>query len=278
MLTPDEGGLFGAATEIQDLAEFSAAWPCPHIRAGVCSGVRVVTAGRGILPTPGRRATPRTLTAQSPPPAPAPKVAAAPRQLQARWLIGVVALILVGGLVLLYAVPAYTGHTTVVVMARDVKLGSTLSAADVTTADVSVGKQVAVVHPQEGILGKTALSDLPQGSLLSPRLVGQAPTLAAGQDLVPVRVKLGQRPAQGLTFGQAVLAVPAPVDPTSPDGTVLLAVQPIRATVASFGEPDPATGDVVVDLKVPQADAVALARAAATGSVTLVVLSSGGSQ
>ncbi len=278
MLTPDEGGLFGAATEIQDLAEFSAACACPNIRAGVSSGVRVVTAGRGILPTPGRRATPRTLTAQSPPPAPAPKVAAAPRQLQARWLVGVVALILVGGLVLLYAVPAYTGHTTVVVMARDVKLGSTLSAADVTTADVSVGEQVAVVHPQEGILGKTALSDLPQGSLLSPRLVGQAPTLAAGQDLVPVRVKLGQRPAQGLTFGQAVLAVPAPVDPTSPGGTVLLAVQPIRATVVSFGEPDPATGDVVVDLKVPQADAVALARAAATGSVTLVVLSSGGSQ
>lgn len=278
MLTPDEGGLFGAATEIQDLAELSAACACPNIRAGVSSGVRVVTAGRGILPTPGRRATPRTLTAQSPPPAPAPKVAAAPRQLQVRWLVGVVALILVGGLVLLYAVPAYTGHTTVVVMARDVKIGSTLTAADVTTADVSVGEQVAVVHPQDGILGKVALSDLPQGSLLSPRLVGQAPTLAAGQDLVPVRVKLGQRPAQGLTLGQAVLAVPAPVDPASPGGTVLLAVQPIRATVVSFGEPDPATGDVVVDLKVPQADAVALARAAATGSVTLVVLSSGGSQ
>src|SRR5665647_2683090 len=91
VLTPDEGGLFDAATEIQDLAEFSAPRACPNIRAGVCSGVRVVTAGRGILPTPGRRATPRTLTAQSPPPAPAPKVA----------------LILVGGLVLLYAVPAY---------------------------------------------------------------------------------------------------------------------------------------------------------------------------
>ena len=137
---------------------------------------------------------------------------------------------------------------------------------------------MAVAHPPDGVVGKAALTGWPAGTLRSPRLVGDAPTLAAGQDLVPVRVKLGQRPAQGLTLGQAVLAVPAPVDPASPGGTVFLAVQPIRATVVSFGEPDPATGDVVVDLKVPQADAVALARAAATGSVTLVVLPSGGSQ
>ena len=238
----------------------------------------VVTAGRGIRPAPGRQGGAGTVTAQAPPRAPAPKVAAAPRQLQARWLLGVVALILAGGLVLLYAVPAYTGHTTVVVMARDVRVGSTLAAADVTTVDVSVGEQVAVVHPQDGILGKTALTDLPRGSLLGPRLIGDAATLATGQDLVPVRVKLGQRPAQGLTFGQVVLGVPAPVDPTSPGGAALLAVQPIRATVASVGEPDPATGDVVVDLKVAQADAVALARAAATGSVTLVVLPGGGAQ
>src|SRR6478752_2416545 len=62
--------------------------------------------------------------------APAPKVAAAPRQLQTRWLVGVAALVLLGGLVLLYAIPQYSGHTTVVVLARDVKTGATLSAAD----------------------------------------------------------------------------------------------------------------------------------------------------
>lgn len=216
--------------------------------------------------------------AQSGPRAPTPRVAAAPRQLQTRWLIGVAAFILLGGLVLLYAVPLYTRHTTVVVLARDVQTGSTLTAGDVTTADVSVGDQVAVVHPQDGILGKTALTDLRRGSLLSPGAVGDAPVLTAGQDLVPIRVKLGQRPAQGLTPGQAVLAVPAPQDPTSPGGTALTTAQPIKATVASFGQPDPATGDLVVDLRVPAADAVGLARAAGTGSVTLVVLSGGGSQ
>ena len=198
--------------------------------------------------------------------------------MQTRWLIAVAALILLGGLLLLYAVPLYARHTTVVVMARDVTIGSILPAGDVTTADVSVGEQVAVVHPQDGILGKTALTDLRRGSLLNPALVGDAPVLAAGQDLVPVRVKLGQRPQQGLSPGQAVLAVPAPQDPTSPGGVALTTASPIKGVVVSFGEPDPATGDVVVDVRAPSADAVALARAAGTGSVTLVVLSGGASQ
>lgn len=230
-----------------------------------------------MLPSARRKGGSNTAPGQIAP-APAAKVAAAPRQLQLRWLIGVAALVLLGGLLLLYAVPLYSQHTSVVVMARDVKVGATLTAADVATADVSVGDQVAVVHPQDGVLGKTALSDLPAGSLLSPRLVGDAPTLANGQNLVPVRLKLGQRPELGLSAGQAVLAVPAPADPNSPGGAKLVQVQPIGATVVSSGQPDPATGDVVVDLRVPQADAVGLARAAATGSVTLVLLPGGGGQ
>ena len=165
---------------------------------------------------------PNPLDAPSPRPAPAPKVAAAPRQLQTRWLVAVAVLVLLGGAVLLYAIPLYSGHTTVVVMARDVKMGTALSAADLTTADVAVGPQVAVVHPQDGaLLGKTALADLSAGALLSPRQVGDAPVLAAGQQLVPVRLKLGQRPQQGLNAGQQVLAVPAPADPSSPGGQAL---------------------------------------------------------
>jgi hypothetical protein len=205
--------------------------------------------------------------------------AAAPRQLQTRWLIIVAVLVLLGGIVLMYAVPQYTQHTSVVVMARDVKLGTALTAADVTTADVAVGPQIAVVHPQDGpILGKTALTDLSAGAVLSPRQIGEARSLAVGQELVPVRLKLGQRPQQGLSPGQRVLAVPAPADQGSPAGQSLLQAQPIRAVVISSGDPDPASGDVVVDLQVPESDAVALARIAATGSMTLLVLPSGSGQ
>lgn len=220
-----------------------------------------------------------TASTSPPLPAPAQKVAAAPRQLQTRWLVGVAALVLLGGLVLLYAIPMYTGHTTVVVLARDVKIGSVLSAGDLTTADVVVGPQVAVVHPQDGILlGKTALTDLSSGAILSPHQVGDAPVLASGQQLVPVRLKLGQRPEQGLSPGQQVLAVPASADPQSPVGQLLAKAEPVRAFVVSAGDPDPATGDVVVDLRVPDSDAAALARVGATGSLTLVVLPAGAGQ
>jgi len=209
----------------------------------------------------------------SPRPAPALKVAAAPRQLQTRWLVAVAVLVLLGGAVMLYAIPLYSGHTTVVVMARDVKMGSALAAADLTTADVSVGPQVAVVRPQDGVLlGKTALTDLSSGAILSPREIGETPVLAAGQQLVPVRLKLGQRPQQGLSAGQQVLAVPAPADPSSPVAQALSKAQPVQATVVSAGDPDPATGDVVVDLRVPDSDAIALAHNAATGALTLVLL------
>lgn len=209
----------------------------------------------------------------SPRPAPPQRVAAAPRQLQTRWLVAAAVMVLLGGAVLLYAVPLYAGHTTVVVLARDVKMGSTLTAADLTTSDVSVSPQVAVVHPQDqALIGKTALTDLSAGAVLSPRQIGEAPTLAAGQQVVPVRLKLGQRPERGLATGQLVLAVPAPADPAAPVGVTLSQAQPVRASVASAGEPDPATGDVVVDLRVPDSDAVSLARIAATGSLTLVLL------
>ena len=187
-------------------------------------------------------------------------------------MIAVAGLVLLGGLAVLYALPQYTKHETVVVMARDVKMGQTITSADVMPADVSVGDQLAVVRPGDRTL-RTALTDLSKGSILSPAQVGDgSPGVAAGQNLVPVRLKLGQRPTQALTPGQAVLAVPAPLDPTSQGGAALTQLAPFSATVAAAGDPDPSTGDVVVDLQVASGDAVGLARAAATGSVTLVVV------
>ena len=62
---------------------------------------------------------------------------------------------MVTGLAVLYALPQYTRHETVVVMARDVKMGQTITSADVMPADVSVGDQLAVVRPGDRTLGRT---------------------------------------------------------------------------------------------------------------------------
>lgn len=158
-----------------------------------------------MLPSPKRRLGSHTAeglpgTDQSALPGPAVKVAAAPRQFQTRWMLSVAVLVLVGGLGVLYALPQYTKHESVVTVARDVKMGQTIGSADVMPADVSVGEQLAVVRPGDRTVGRTALSDLFKGSILSPAQVGDvSPGLGAGQDLVPVRLRLGQRPTRALT-------------------------------------------------------------------------------
>jgi len=106
----------------------------------------------------------------------------------------------------------------------------------------------------------------------SPTRQSQTPTQKPGGGS---GLKLGQRPTQALIPGQSVLAVPAPLDPTSQGGSALTLLAPFSATVSSAGDPDPSTGDVIVDLQVASGDAVGLARAAATGSVTLVVVPAG---
>lgn len=129
-----------------------------------------------------------------------------------------------------------------------------------------------MVRPGDGVLGKTALVDLSAGSVLSPTQVGSVPALAPGQTVVPLRLKLGQHPQAGLRPGALVLAVAAPVDPSGGAGAGLSQQPPVTATVVGVGDADAATGDVVVDVRVGDADALRLARLAATGSITLLAL------
>ena len=206
------------------------------------------------------------------PGAPGPRVAPTPRQWQPRWLLGVASVVLAGGLLVAYALPAYVHREPVLVLARDVPAGAVLSGADVSSTEVSLDPGVAVVRPGDGVLGKTALVDLSAGSVLSPTQVGSAPALTAGQTVVPLRLKLGQRPQAGLRPGVVVLAVAAPADPSGAAGAGLSQQPPVTATVVGVGDADAATGDVVVDVRVGDADALRLARVAATGSITLLAL------
>ena len=204
-------------------------------------------------------------------------MAPTPRQWQPRWLLGVAAFVAAGGLLVGYALPAYVHREPVVVLARDVPAGAVLAAGDLSTTDVSVDPGVAVVRPGDGVLGKTALVDLSAGSVLSPAQVGSAPSLTPGHTVVPLRLTLGQHPQAGLRPGALVLAVPAPADPSGAAAAAVAQAQPVTATVVGVGDADPATGDVVVDVRVGDPDAVRLARVAATGSITLLALPGGGS-
>ncbi|MFD8078230.1 SAF domain-containing protein [Streptomyces sp. NPDC059718] len=219
---------------------------------------------------------------------------AAPRMVRQRrrrpGLIALsVALIAAGGLsgAVLYS---SSGHrTAVVVVARDVPVGTRITEADLATASIALDPAVRSVNASRagGLVGQRAATDLKAGSLLAPSQVTDQSLLGPGEQLVGVSVKPSQLPATPLVPGEKVLIVSTP-DPngapsrTATNGngpTAENGVEPVTlsAKVVAVGRPATATGAVVVDVAVPATDGPALAARAATGNVALVVVARDGS-
>jgi hypothetical protein len=188
-----------------------------------------------------------------------------------------VLVVVLGGLVSMWAVGSYAHRDRVLVIAANVPVGQTITVADLAGADLSVDPRVSAftVEQQSEVIGKVALVDLARGTLVNPSQVGQSQVLTAGQVLVPLQLKPGQLPSVGLAPGQRVLLVASPVDTgaATPTGSP---PDPIEASVAESGVPDASTWVTVVDVRVPRNAGVSLARMAAGGNVTVVVLPPGG--
>ena len=211
------------------------------------------------------------------PPPPAVRSAATPRQWKPRQVLLAVLVVVLGGLTSMWAVGSYAHRDRVLVIAQNLQVGHKITVDDLAGADLSVDPRVAAftVEQQGEVIGKVALVDLAKGTLVNPSQVGQSQALTAGQVLVPLQLKPGQLPAVGVAPGQRVLLVATPVDTlaAAPAGNP---TDPIEATVAESGEPDASTGVTVVDVRVPQDVGASLARMAASGNVTVVVLPPGG--
>lgn len=211
---------------------------------------------------------------------PAPPVmraAAAPRQWRPRQVLLAVLVVALGGLVSMWAVSSYAHRDRVLVISQNVAVGHTITADDLAGADLTLDPRVTAftVEQQGEVIGKVALVDLAKGTLLNPSQVGKSQTLTAGEVLVPLQLKPGQLPAVGVAPGQRVLLVDTPVS-TGQGAQAGTPTDPIEATVAESGEPDAATAVTVVDVRVPQDVGASLARMAASGNVTVVVLPPGG--
>jgi hypothetical protein len=195
-----------------------------------------------------------------------------------------VLVVALGGLVSMWAVSSYAHRDRVLVISANVAVGQRITADDLIGADLTLDPRVSAftVAQQGEVIGKVALVDLARGTLVNPSQVGASPLLTAGEVLVPLQLKPGQLPAVGVAPGQLVWLVATPVDTAqgaqagAQPGAQPAAVDPISATVAESGEPDPATLVTVVDVRVPQDQGVSLARMAASGNVTVVVLPAGG--
>lgn len=199
----------------------------------------------------------------------APRVAAPKGRRRPLMLALGLALVAVGALTSVWLVSSASQRVPVLVLARDVPYGAPITAADLTTTDVSVDPNVATVPASEldTVVGSVAATSLSAGSLLSRTQFTAAAPPAAGQVLVGVAIPATRMPAGGLGPGDRVLVVDTPAAEADPS---VVAPATIPATVVRVGGMD-VNGVTVVDVTVATGDGPALAARAATGRIALVV-------
>jgi len=193
--------------------------------------------------------------------------------------------VLVGGMIAFAGGQLLTKHTEVLAVARDVPVGTTITDADLTTANVVKDANLSPIpaSARSQIVGMVAQVGLVKGELLTRAQVGPGSGFTAGQQLVALPLKQGQFPARGLTAGQKVLIVATPGQngsastgaPNTGSSPSASAPSGIDGTVVDVGGMNPATQITVVDVRVADADGVQVARLASTGNVALILLPAG---
>lgn len=189
-------------------------------------------------------------------------------------MAGGIMLTALGGLLVAWLISAAGNRTDVVVMARDVAYGQTITADDLTLTAVAVDDLVDTTPADKlaSVVGQVAAVDLVAGALLSGSQVTADTPPGDGQVLVPMPVATERLPAGGLHAGDRLLVVDAPSAGSDPLPT---APATFKVTVVRVGEPD--LNDVrVLDVVADEAEGPGLATRAASGRFALVLLDAEG--
>jgi hypothetical protein len=184
-----------------------------------------------------------------------------------RWMaVGVLAVCLGGlGAALLYG--NLSNAHTVLVVKRTVYRDQVITAADLgaTSAVPALGVETLSSDELDTVVGRTALSDLVEGSLLSPRSFGE-PSVEAGSVRIGLRLAAGRLPSAAMAPGTEVLLVPVGRDGAEPPAGASVAA---RIATAATVLPD---GASIVDVSVPAAEGERVVRLAANEQLALVRL------
>jgi Flp pilus assembly protein CpaB len=158
----------------------------------------------------------------------------------------------------------------VLVVTKRVAAGSTIAATDLRQALISTDGGVATVPSSQlaEVVGKTAVSDLVPGELLTREQIDVRPSGTTDQAVLGASLKEGQFPP-GLSEGDRVLAIAIPPDdPTTAQASV--DPQSVKATVVSV-DPSSSEGGVTVSLALNPSQAASVAVSAAHGRLALVL-------
>lgn len=214
--------------------------------------------------THGRRTTEAPTTG-----APAP-ASVAPPKLQRRpaLMAAGVAAICLGALLAAWAFTASTDTREVLAARVTIHRGDVITAADLERVRISADSALSPLagSAYSTVIGERAALDVAAGSLLTTASTTTSAIPGAGQSVVGIQLTPAQLPAFPLQDGDAVRVVVTP----GQNGTVSGSPVSTTATVLDTQVIE-TTGNTVVDVVVPYADASVLAARAATGNVALVL-------
>jgi hypothetical protein len=161
-------------------------------------------------------------------------------------------------------------NVSVLALAHPVPAGQQITAADLRVARIS-GSEVSAIAAasMDTVVGETATSSLPAGTLLSAGMLSSSPVPPAGQQVVAVSFKAGMVPAE-VTAGRDVslVAIASAVGGKAPAGPAVVVP---RAPVVSVTS-DPSTGAVVLSVQVLDTAAPRVAQLAAVGGLSVTLL------
>jgi len=204
-------------------------------------------------------------------PVPGGNLTAPPRLRRRPALVAAsVAAICLGALLAVWAYNSASTSQDVLVVRATVLRGELITRADLMSAQIGVDAALRPLPASaaDTVVGKRAAMDLAAGGLVTQEGITSAVVPAKGMSVVGVSLPPALIPAVSLQSGDRVRIVATP----GPQGDVAEGASPtsIEATVVGVRGPGD-TGQVVVDVSVPHAQAAELAARAATGKVALVL-------
>ncbi len=192
------------------------------------------------------------------------------RRRRRRWVLALcAALVAAGGLGTAFAFTSVNDTQEVLVVSNDIKRGETIEAGDLAVVRVSVDPALTPVPGSQKaeLEGSRAAVDLWAGTLLSAQAVTDNLVPGEGESLVGISLTPAQMPSEPLYGGDVVRIVTTPGDQGEITDREPVTIE---ATVVGVNRVEE-TGETVVDVAVPEAEAAELAARAATGRVALVL-------
>lgn len=210
----------------------------------------------------------RTLDQQSGPAAtqltPPPKLRRRPALLAAA-----LAAICLGALLAAWAWTATTNTQEILVARHTIERGAVIEADDLARVRVSADPALQPVAASQfdQVVGQRAAYDVTAGGMLTSESITSEVVPSGTNSIVGVALSPAQAPGLDLATGDRVRVVVTPTQGEEmPTGVPAFS----EATVAAVHVADE-TGQLIVDVLVPHADAAGLAARAATGNVSLVL-------